>query len=55
MQFPALKNDLFLRACKGEQVERAPVWIMRQAGRYLPEFRQLKEDNKDKDFFGICR
>ena len=34
--FPPLKNDLILRVVKGEQVERVPVWIMRQAGRYLP-------------------
>ena len=30
-----MKNDLFLRALKGETVERPPVWMMRQAGRYL--------------------
>ena len=34
--FPALKNDLVLRAAKGEETERAGVWVMRQAGRYLP-------------------
>ena len=47
-----IKNDLFLRALKGEVVERPPVWMMRQAGRYLPEFMAIK--NK-YDFFTRCR
>jgi uroporphyrinogen decarboxylase len=47
-----LKNDLFLRALKGETVERPPVWMMRQAGRYLPEFMEIK---KDFDFFTRCQ
>lgn len=47
-----LKNDLFLRALKGETVERPPVWMMRQAGRYLPEFRALRDKY---DFFTRCR
>ncbi len=47
-----IKNDLFLRALKGENVNRPPVWMMRQAGRYLPEFMAIREKY---DFFTRCR
>jgi uroporphyrinogen decarboxylase len=43
-----LKNDLLLKALKGEKVERPPVWMMRQAGRYLPDYIKLREKY---DFF----
>jgi uroporphyrinogen decarboxylase len=38
-----LKNDLMLRVLRGEQTERPPVWMMRQAGRYLPDYRILRD------------
>ncbi len=47
-----IKNDLYLRALKGESVERPPVWMMRQAGRYLPEFIALRDKY---DFFTRCQ
>lgn len=43
MTFPALHNDTFLRACLGQETAHTPVWLMRQAGRYLPEYRALRE------------
>jgi uroporphyrinogen decarboxylase len=47
-----MKNELILQALKGETLERPPVWIMRQAGRYLPDFMKLKEKY---DFFTRCQ
>src|SRR5437773_1372979 len=43
-----LKNDLLLKALRGETVERPPVWMMRQAGRYLPDYIKLRDKY---DFF----
>src|SRR5829696_8388139 len=46
------EDALFLRACRREPVERTPIWIMRQAGRYLPEYRAIRER---RDFLECCR
>jgi uroporphyrinogen decarboxylase len=47
-----LKNDLLLRTLRGERTERTPVWMMRQAGRYLPDYMKLKEKYS---FFERCQ
>ena len=47
-----LKNDLLLQALHGKTLRRPPVWMMRQAGRYLPDFMKLKEKY---DFFTRCQ
>ena len=48
-----LKNDLLLRALLREPTERTPLWIMRQAGRYLPEYREVRA--QAGDFMSLCR
>lgn len=52
--FPAMdtKNKYFLRALKGESLKRPPFWLMRQAGRYLPEYRNLRKQSKN--FLDFC-
>ena len=45
-------NDTFLKACRGEEVPYTPVWIMRQAGRYLPEYQAVRAE---VDFLTLCK
>lgn len=47
-----IKNNLFLKACRRELTDRTPIWIMRQAGRYLPEYRTIRGK---VDFLTLCK
>lgn len=53
MSMNMIKNDSFLRACRREPTSHTPIWMMRQAGRYLPEYRKVRE--KAGDFMSLCR
>ena len=50
---PALKNDRVIRALLRRPADTTPIWIMRQAGRYLPEYRKVRESAKD--FLKLCK
>lgn len=49
---PINRKDLFLRACRGETLARVPVWMMRQAGRYLPDYREIRAH---RPFLEVCK
>ena len=46
-----MKEKIFLQACRGERTPRTPIWLNRQAGRYMPEYHQVKGDLPSLDFF----
>ena len=52
MSFSPLRNDVFLRACMGLATPYTPIWLMRQAGRYLPEYRETRA--KAGSFMGLA-
>ncbi len=48
-----LQNDTFLRALLRQPVEHTPIWVMRQAGRYLPEYNATRK--RAGSFLGLCQ
>ena len=52
MQSGALYDSPFLRACRREKADRTPIWLMRQAGRYQPEYREIREK---VSFLELCK
>ncbi|WP_353234283.1 uroporphyrinogen decarboxylase [Diaphorobacter ruginosibacter] len=52
MSFPTLSNDQFLRACRRQATDYTPLWLMRQAGRYLPEYKATRA--KAGSFMGLA-
>ena len=45
-------NDTFLKACRGEPTDYTPIWMMRQAGRYLPEYQKIR---RGRTFLELCK
>ncbi|MGM8887697.1 uroporphyrinogen decarboxylase family protein, partial [Psychrobacter sp. 1U2] len=52
-KFAPLKNDRLIRALRFEPIDTTPVWMMRQAGRYLPEYKSTRAEAGD--FMSLCR
>jgi uroporphyrinogen decarboxylase len=48
----ALRDSIFLKACRKEKTERTPIWLMRQAGRFMPEYREIRER---MSFLDLCK
>lgn len=47
-----LHNSRFLKACRGEKADATPIWLMRQAGRYMPEYQAVRSKTT---FLGLCK
>ncbi len=46
-----LRDSVFLKACRGEETDYTPIWLYRQAGRYMPEYHEVKGNTPSLEFF----